>query len=292
MSARSQITAATDQQLIALLATGRPLSHGIGGRSMELDIDGTRVFVKRVPLTDRELAHPGSTANLYDLPLWYQYGIGSAGFGAWRELAAHTMTTAWVLAGDYLGFPRMYHWRVLPDSPPDGFADEFGGVDGAVAHWDGSPAVRARLTDIGRSAASVVIFLEHVPHTLGEWLRDHDTFDWVDEALARGTTFMRAHRFVHFDAHFANILTDGRAVYFADFGLALSANFELSRPESDFLTLHLAYDRAVTVSHLLRSLPSADRYTELAAAVDTFHRRLFENKQTPFPAAEIERLSR
>jgi hypothetical protein len=66
-------------------------------------------------------------------------------------LAAHTA----------VGFPLMYHWRVLPDSPPEGFADEFGGVDGAVAYWDGSPAVRERLEAIGRSSAGLVLFLEH-----------------------------------------------------------------------------------------------------------------------------------
>jgi len=278
------LSSLTDQQLSAVVAGARPLGQGIGGRSAELDVGGTRVFVKRVPLTDLERAHPGSTANLFDLPLCYQYGIGSAGFGAWRELAAHRQTTEWVLTGAYAGFPVMYHWRVLPDSPPDGFVDEFGGIDGAVAYWDGSPAVRARLTAISRAAASVVIFLEHVPHTLADWQGDRD---WVDGALARGTAFMSSRRFVHFDAHFGNILTNGEMVYFADFGLALSAAFDLSAEEVSFLTNHLAYDRACTVSQLR----SAGPHAALAAAMDAFHRRLrTESKQTPFPAAEIERL--
>ncbi len=53
------------------------------------------IFVKQIPLTDLEKQPENfrSTANIFKLPLSYQYGIGSAGFGAWRELATHIMTT-------------------------------------------------------------------------------------------------------------------------------------------------------------------------------------------------------
>ncbi|MFD5069697.1 hypothetical protein ACFWNC_17450 [Streptomyces sp. NPDC058369] len=65
----------------------------------------------------------------------------------------------------------------------------------------------------GRAAgASLVLFLEHVPHTLGAWLAERreaaarggeaPPFARIDEALARGAEFMSAQGFVHFDAHF------------------------------------------------------------------------------------------
>lgn len=124
----TELSLLSDHRLKELVASAVPLGSGIGGRSAELEIAGRRVFVKRVPLTDIELRpeHVRSTANVFGLPTFYQYGAGSAGFGAWRELAAHTLTTHWVLGGAYAGFPLMYHWRVLPDSPPEGFTDEFG----------------------------------------------------------------------------------------------------------------------------------------------------------------------
>ena len=310
----------SDRRLGEVVAGAVPLGAGIGGRSGELDVDGTRVFVKRVPLTDVELENARSTANVFGLPLYYQYGVGSAGFGAWRELAVHVMTTGWVLGGEYEGFPLMYHWRVLPDSPPEGFVDEFGGIEGAVAHWEGSSAVRERLTAVSRASSSLVLFLEHVPRTLGDWLREHRGYAWVEEALARGTAFMSSRGLVHFDAHFANVLTDGRLLYFADFGLALSSEFELSAAEAEFLSGHLSYDRAHTASHLLRhhlpdglrggmehdaflrawiaghrpdGVPRAvsailDRHARTAVIFDEFARRLLtESKRTPFPAAEI-----
>lgn len=290
--------------------------------------------MKRVPLTDveRQPEHLRSTANLFDLPLFYQYGVGSAGFGAWRELATHLMTTAWVLKNAYAGFPLLFHWRVLPDSPPADFADEFGGIEGAVAHWDGSPAVRRRLEAIGTSSFSLVLFLESVPQTLAAWLGDtadaarpepgrESPYRWVEDELLRGTEFMSARGLVHFDAHFANLLTDGRQVYFTDFGLASSRDFELSAEEAAFLADHLAYDRCYAPGHLLRRhLPGAvrgraehaaflrewvegrrpdgvppevgaiiDRHAPHALVLDDFHQRLLtQSKRTPFPAAALQ----
>lgn len=308
----------SDTRLAGVVADAAPLGTGIGGNSSELEVGGIRTFVKRIPLTDIELRPPNvrSTANHFGLPTSYHYGIGSAGFGAWRELAVHVMTTTWVLANRYPGFPVMYHWRVLPDSAPQGVADEFGGVDGAVAYWENSPAVRERLEAIGRSRVSLVLFLEHVPQTL----RAGAPREWWDAELVRGAAFMSSHGLVHFDAHFDNILTDGELIYFADFGLALSSAFDRSRDEADFLAEHLSYDHASVASKLLRRLveevrggqehdaflrgwiagrrpatvqpPIAmalDRHARTAVVLDGFHHRLLTaSKRTPFPSADIE----
>ncbi|MFD5779165.1 protein kinase family protein [Streptomyces sp. NPDC126933] len=332
-SVSTHLSLLSDRRLGEVVAAATPLGSGIGGRSAELTVGGVRVFVKRVPLTDIEMRpeNARSTANLFGLPMFYQYGVGSSGFGAWRELAVHTMTTNWVLGNEYEGFPLMYHWRVLPDSHPQGFADEFGGIEGAVAHWEGSSAVRERLEAIGRSSSSLVIFLEHVPHTLSVWLSDQrkaapevevgPTYAWVEEALTRGAAFMSSRGLVHFDAHFNNVLTDGRLIYFADFGLALSSGFELSEDEAEFLSDHLAYDGCYIANHLLRHhLPDGvrgnvehepflhnwiagersegvapalaaiiDRHARAAMVLDRFHHRLLTaSKRTPYPAADIE----
>jgi hypothetical protein len=222
---------------------------------------------------------------------------------------------------------------VLPDGPPTDFADEFGGVEGAVAHWEGAPAVRRRLEAIGHSSFSLVLFLEHLPQTLGAWLgraRDvngperegRSPYLWVEDALRRGTEFMSARGLVHFDAHFSNLLTDGRQVYFSDFGLASSRGFELSAEEAAFLNDHLVYDGCYAPAHLLRHhLPDSvrggaqhgtflrewiaghrpsgvpedigaiiGRHARQAIILDDFHHRLMtRSKRTPFPAAELRR---
>ncbi|WP_245657774.1 protein kinase family protein [Herbidospora mongoliensis] len=302
-AASPRLSELSDHELADRVRTATAHDAGIGGRSATLDVDGTPVFVKRVPLTDLEM-RPGnarSTANLFDLPAFYHYGLGSAGFGAWRELAVHEMTTGWVRAGDYQGFPLLYHWRVIPDSPPEGFAEEFGGIDGAVAHWEGSPAVRERLEAIGRSSFSLALFLEHIPHTLDGWLADRPRYAWAERELARGCDVMSSRGLVHFDAHFRNVLTDGEALYFADFGLALSSAFDLSPAERAFLTAHLRYDRDYTAGflvHQIRRTWGADvppdlaeivgRHARTALVHEEFHHRLMtETKLTPYPAQEV-----
>jgi hypothetical protein len=89
----------SDRTLRELVDTAAQTGSGIGGKSALLEVAGTPVFVKRVPLTDpeRRPENARSTANIFALPAFCQYGIGGPGFGAWRELAVHIMTTNWVL---------------------------------------------------------------------------------------------------------------------------------------------------------------------------------------------------
>ncbi|WP_405559994.1 protein kinase family protein [Streptomyces sp. NBC_01180] len=322
------------RRLRELVATAEPLGSGIGGRSALLDVAGTPVFVKRVPLTEWELRadHVRSTANLFGLPVFCQYGIGGPGFGAWRELAAHTMTTNWVLAGQYRGFPLMYHWRVLPDTAP-ALPDELADVERAVAYWGGGPEIRARIQALEQSPASMVLFLEYIPQTLHTWLTEQvragdESADracsLVERELVAGTSFMNDRGLVHFDAHFENILTDGRSLYFADYGLALSSRFDLSRHEADFFARHSTYDRAYTLSYLVNWLISGvygyerterealiracaegerppagpsgaaavlTRHAPLAAVVTDFYGRLAdESRETPYPLEAIRRI--
>lgn len=253
-----------DRRLGELVDQGLPIGTGIGGTTVLLEVDGRPVFVKRVPLTDleRRPEHVRSTANVFGLPLFYQYGVGSTGFGAWRELAAHVMTTNWVLTKRCASFPLLYHWRVLPGASPQVDAD----LEGTVAYWEGSPAVRERLTAIERATASVVLFLEYVPQNLTDWLaaqvpNGDDAIDaaclTMERALRASVSYLNANGLVHFDAHFGNILTDGHRLYITDFGLATSPRFELSAAEAAFLDRHLAHDGCLAMTLLVNWLARA-----------------------------------
>ncbi|MEV0589708.1 hypothetical protein [Nonomuraea sp. NPDC050310] len=253
-----------DHELTELVAHAPGLGSGLGGRSALLDVAGIPVFVKRVPLSDLERRPDlvGSTANLFELPLLCHYGVGTVGapsFGAWRELAAHAMTTGWVLTAEHEGFPLMHHWRVLPDSAP--LPDELADVDRAVAYWGGSARVRHRIEALRQSSASLTLFLEHLPLNLHQWLSGHDRIadacTEVERELAAGVAFMNSRGLLHFDAHFENILTDGRRLYFGDFGLALSAGFELAPDEAAFFDRNQHYDRGYTASCLVSWLVTA-----------------------------------
>jgi hypothetical protein len=325
-TASSSLALLSDRRLARLVESATVVGSGIGGASAVVDLEGVRVFVKRVPLTDLERRPENirSTANCFGLPGFYQYGVGSAGFGAWRELAAHTMASNWVLAGENDGFPLMYHWRVLPGTPStSGGFGWFGDVERVVQYWEGSPAIRERVEAIRGSSASLVLFLEYLPHTLEDWLDDQYLSEYVsvERMLANGVAFMRSRGLLHMDTSFGNILTDGRRLYFSDFGLALTSRFELSTAELSFLRHHVDYDRAYSTMHLvnhlaermrgdmdrrefLRLWAAGDEPGDLPATVASvlarhapaalimgdFDRSLRHgNKQTPYPAAEIDR---
>ncbi|MGW3492995.1 protein kinase family protein [Streptomyces sp. NPDC001020] len=329
LTAHSDIATAlalvSDRDLAELVASGTPLGTGIGGRSVLIEVEGRKVFVKRVPLTDVERLPDNvrSTANLLEVPPVFHYGLGSPGSGAWRELAVHTMTTNWVLAGRFSGFPLMHHWRVLPDTPQP-LHEELADVERVVAYWGGAPQVRERIEALRTATANVALFLEYLPHNVHEWLGtqlasgDFDTAcALVERQLRESADFLRANGLVHFDAHFENILTDGRHLYLADYGLALSSRFRLSAEERDFLDRHEGYDHAYTAAHLVNWLVTAlygygrqerdafvracaegarpegvpptaariiTRYAPLTAARADFVRRLLcESRWTPYP---------
>ena len=102
------------------------VNKGMGGTSLQLEIDNTSIFVKKVPIIDLELRAENymSTANVFNLAMCYQYGIGSTGFGGWRELAAHAMASNGVIIGPCPNFPIMYHWRILKDIDSKNISNE------------------------------------------------------------------------------------------------------------------------------------------------------------------------
>lgn len=258
-----------DDELVALLAGGTELGLGIGGRHSRVVIANAPVFVKRLPLTDveRRPEHYRSSANLFGLPLGCHYGIGSPGFGAWRELLANEIVTGWVAAGMIDSFPLLHHWRMLDVPAFDGpLVPELGDVDRAVELWHGSPAVRVRIEAIAMSTASLVLFQEHVPQTLQAWLSTEfargaeaaaAAIAMVETTLFTDVAAMNALGMFHFDAHLENILTDGDQLYLTDFGLAASTTFDLTTSEATFLFANSSHDVSHSITRFVDWLVTA-----------------------------------
>ena len=68
----------SDHELAELVEAGHPVGDQVGGRSALIEVDGRKVFVKRMPLTDveRRPENIRSTANVFGLPAYCHYGIG------------------------------------------------------------------------------------------------------------------------------------------------------------------------------------------------------------------------
>ena len=105
----------SDDGLGALLAESgawRTNIHGNQSGAIPRSVMAPRSSSRNSPSPRRlEAANPSSTANLFDLPLFYHYGVGSSGFGVWRELDACLRASAWALSGEGPHFPQVHHWR-------------------------------------------------------------------------------------------------------------------------------------------------------------------------------------
>ncbi len=72
----TELALLSNRRFSDLLAKAESLGSSIGGASVLLEVAGSRVFAKKIRLTDveRQPENTMSTANLFDLPLYYQYG--------------------------------------------------------------------------------------------------------------------------------------------------------------------------------------------------------------------------
>src|SRR6188508_107475 len=147
------LAGASDEELIELLSNPRLLEAGHA--PVRLPQGAETVFVKLVPMTALELVpeNRGVTANIFGLPVRYQYRIGSCGLGAWRELEVHRLANDWVLSGQCVGFPLLHHWRILP-MVRTGYDDTRN-----LQPWGGCPPIHQRVTAINEATSSAVLFL-------------------------------------------------------------------------------------------------------------------------------------
>lgn len=252
----AQLCARSDAELLQQLA-GSPI-HASGHGELALAGSAARVFVKLVPLTALELEprHQHATANLFELPTYYQYRMGGHGFGSWRELELHRLANEWVLSGRCAGFPLMHHWRILPLATRR--------TDESLSIWGTHRAIARRNDAVEAAAAALVLFLELFPQTLGAWLRERlaasdrmTALRWAESALMERLAFLAGQGVLHMDAHLENVLTDGSQLFLGDFGLALSKAFALSAVERAFFTAHESFDRCTAVTGLVHALVSS-----------------------------------
>lgn len=254
----AQLNSAQLQQWLAGGALEGP--SGGWGCHQRLALGETQVFVKRLPIAALEYDNLFSTQNLYGLPTYCSYGLGSTGLNVFRELLTHLKTTDWVLEGEIAAFPLLYHYRILPlASAPSAIAPAQ--LATYIASWGGSQAAGRYLAERASARHELVLMLEPLPQVLEDWLRSHphQLQPALDRLLA-ALDFLRVRGMVHFDAHLRNVLTDGEQIYLSDFGLMLDRSFSLSPAEICFLQQHVGYDYGEVLrnlGHLIRPLYEA-----------------------------------
>lgn len=245
-----------DDGLQALVDSAERGATGIGGSTMTVRLGGGTVFVKQLPLTAAEQADPTATTSLLDLPFVSHYGLGTLSHAVGRELTAHRLTSGWVRSGAAAAFPLLLGWRVL-GAPCAMDLSEFDG-DAAPRRWGRHwPEVEKRLAAMQGASASLLLFLEYVPETLGSRLRrsvaEGTAATVVPDAveqLVTAAAWMGGQGFQHFDVHPGNILVHEGTLLFTDFGLALHRGFDLTAEEEVGMAAHDGYDRDCALMHL------------------------------------------
>ena len=237
-----------DEELLDLELSGEAPS--VWSRNGVTQVEGQPVFVKRVPITATECEPPYSTRNHFNLPTFYQYGVGSAGFGAFRELASLEAVTDWVLSGETSAFPLLYHHRVLSGHPGPWRGRM--GLEDYVRYWADNDAVERMMRERVSADHELWLFLEYFPWTVSDWFMpaNQSQVDSVISQISDAVGVLRRHGFVHFDAHPANMVFDGDFLYLADFGLAVGSGFELAPLERSFLAGHRHYDLGLALFSL------------------------------------------
>lgn len=238
----TRLSMLSDKKLKTLLSKAK-LTDGWGQNGI-VELDGQQIFIKKVPLTSLEIANALSTKNLYKIPTWYNYGVGSAGFGAFRELAAHVKTTNWVLDGQCAAFPLLYHHRILATEKT---SKNISNLKGYIKYWNGSKTIERYMLDRNKSKQHLYLFLEHLT-PLSDWMAENPSkMHGMFKKSLKCIDFLRQNGMTHFDAHIYNWLTDGRNVFLTDFGLLLDQEFELTQSEHLFFKSHRDYDYAQVI---------------------------------------------
>lgn len=252
------LSQSSDESLLQLVSNSK--IHDNGSGTACLSEGGDNIFVKLIPLSEIELKpeNRNSTANYFHLPPYYNYRIGSGGFGAWRELDLHQRANQWVLSGYSKNFPLLHHWRVLPITQR-GIDDKF-----TLKPWGDNEAIRQRVSAFECSTLSVVLFIEHFPHSLSQWIKTQwssytdpmELIRNVETRLDDIFSFWRKNNLLHMDAHFENIVTDGHNFCVCDYGLSLSTSFQLDDAEKNFFKSHYNFDRCTYLTSLIHAIVS------------------------------------
>jgi hypothetical protein len=254
----SQIAQLDNAQLRSLFDHSESNESSTGwGMHHAITLGQSKVFVKRIPVTNIEFDNLFSTKNLYDLPTYCNYGFGSTGFGVFRELVTHIKTTNWVLEGTIATFPLMYHYRMMPFSGRQADVDRLR-LTSYVECWGNSANAGNYVLDRANANYELVLFLEYIPHILETWLRENpNKLQKSLNDLRTTIAFLRTKGIIHFDAHFRNILTDGEQTYLTDFGLVLDKSFTLTKEEESFFKRNTFYDYGEILRNLGQLIQSS-----------------------------------
>lgn len=207
--------------------------------------------MKKIPLTTLEYNNMFDTSNLYNLPTFYNYPIGSAGINCFRELTMHIKTTNWVLEGKIKHFIMMYHYRIIKKE--NHIIDDIQKVE---TKWNGNKNIKKYLIERLNAPYEIIVVMEYFPITLNEWLKQDITNVYsYKKQIYPLLNFLQEQHVIHFDSHSKNFVVSKEGIiYMIDFGLVLDLEFNLTKEEIKFFNKNTMFDYGLSIMNILLPL--------------------------------------
>jgi serine/threonine protein kinase len=231
----------SDKQIENLDVISEKKSTGHGKNSI-ITINNHKVFTKRIPITQLEYDNKFDTYNFYNLPTYYNYGVGSAGINCFRELAMHIKTTNWVLGDQIEHFPLLYHYRIVKNNKPLIHFNDKKKLKEHTKYWNNNKNIKKYIIAKNNAKYEIVLFLEYIQydwHMLAK--SDIGQINTYIFQILNTINFLKKNNIIHFDAHGGNILSDGTNFYLTDFGLMLDMEYNLTDNEIKFFKNNTHY---------------------------------------------------
>ena len=209
------------------------------GLSTHVEVDGCPLFIKAVPVTERELDAGLPTTNLYGVPPSFNYPFGSPGLSVGRELAFARQSTEWVSTGECSAFPILIRDHVIHRPQPTR------SVSGDYSAYRGDvESVSEYLHDRAAATFALVLVYEDLADCAADRIiTSPSDVGWIVEHVEQAIAFLQAREIVHFDVDLFNVVTDGERAYIADHGLVMDPTFDLNTQERQFLARNRHFDR-------------------------------------------------
>jgi len=201
------------------------------GETSIIEIDKIKIFVKSIVLTELEYNNKYDTSNLFNLPLFYNYGLCSAGINCWRELLMHKKTTQYVLSGQCNNFPLLYHYRIIETKPK-----KINFTLKKIKNWDSNKNIKEYMRCKSKTKYRILLLIEYFPKKAADWiLEDSNNLSSFYNQGFKIINFLNSKNIIHFDSYIGNFVVDiHNNIYLTDYGLVLDKDFNLSDKELTF----------------------------------------------------------
>ena len=204
------------------------------GEAGTIKINNIKIFYKKIPLAKLFYESGMTSANLYNLPAYYNYGYGSAGINPWRELITHINLSNYVICGETESFPLLYNWRIIKDNTNNfnsGLSEKL------MNNYGNNKNIKKYLEDRYNCEYKILMLIEYIPFVLYEYINKKPLYLKNYEHESRKILdFLTSKKILDMDAHEGNYLVDMKGnLYLTDFGLVLDRKFDLDKNEIKFM---------------------------------------------------------